>query len=101
MAMDDLHDETSDLAAHVADELASADGGMLTPLSDARLAEIQRTWRFFDYGYDSAEVDAIKDLLAYVDWLRECEAARLAERERLLAVAAAVDLLGSPCTCPD
>ena len=91
--MDDLHD---DLAAHVADELASADGGgQLAPLSDARLAEIREHLAFLgNLDMSVATMDGewymrhMHELLAYVDWLREREAALLAERERLLAVVA-------------
>ena len=87
--MADLHD---DLTAHVADELASADGsGQLAPLSDARLAEIRSAvhdarairnstpvgdaagWRQADAQIANLLLDAgvAEELLAYVDWLRE------------------------------
>ena len=87
--MDDLHDDLSDLAAHVADELASADGGQLAPLSDARLAElrafaalvsrmIEEEWTVTGTFGDDGIGQALRDA---ADIIRV-----LAERERLLAV---------------
>lgn len=44
------------------------------PMSDARLDQIQASVRFFDYGENTAEIDAIHDLLAEVERLRAREA---------------------------
>ena len=115
MAMDDLHDETSDLAAHVADELASADGGMLAPLPDARLAEIRRQVdKYASKVFKKADVEfgfGLHELLVEVERLRrvrdaamalwladrdrwhEREAALLAENAELRSIAACLPVM--------